>query len=393
MNVKDAFFVLVRKQIEDRSIPSDFFNDVTEEQLEALYKFAKIHDMAHLLYDGFSDTNVFDGKEKIKKQYDDELALAVFRTEQIFFELQSVCNALTGAKIEHVPLKGAVLRGYYPQSWMRTSCDIDILIKKEDVKKAVEAICTTLNYSLDADYYHDVSLYAPSGVHVELHYELIESNESKKIYTMQKNVWDWLEPAKDGEYTRKMTDEHFYFYQLAHMAKHFAFGGCGIRSFVDMFILNQKVTYDQAKLNAMIKEGGLLLFDRAVKQICNHWFLNEPLPEELATAESYVLRGGIYGSKTNTIAVKNVQRGKKKMLLAHVFPKLKYLKDDFPILQKHKWLYPPCLVLKWCKIVFIKGGVVKKIKVTLDTKAVVTDEQQTQTKKMLTDVGLEEMMR
>ncbi|MBO4954226.1 MAG: nucleotidyltransferase family protein, partial [Clostridia bacterium] len=33
--------------------------------------------------------------------------------------------------IDFMPLKGAVIRQYYPEPWMRTSCDIDIHVKKD----------------------------------------------------------------------------------------------------------------------------------------------------------------------------------------------------------------------------------------------------------------------
>jgi len=393
MNIKDAFLGLVRQEVFGQTISPEIFDGATEEQLLSLYRFAKMHDLGHLLYGGLLKLNLLDDKGNLKKALYSEHALAVFRTEQITFELQSITTALSGAKISHIPLKGAVLRGYYPEGWMRTSCDIDVLVRKEDLELAVEVLRAQLDYTVDADHYHDISLYAPSGVHLELHYELIENIDSKKIHSMQKSVWDWLKPSTDGVYTREMIDEYFYFYHLAHMAKHFVYGGCGIRAFIDTHILNEKISYDKSDLEKILKDGNLLRFYDSAKKICLHWFNSEPLPNELTVAEDYVLRGGVYGNKTNNFTVKQVQHGKKRYLLQNVFPKLKYLRNTYPVLIKHPYLYPFCLIAKWCKVIFRKGGPTKNLKSAMELNSSITEQQREQTKKMLIDIGLEKMMK
>ena len=46
-------------------------------------------------------------------------------------------EALEKAEIPFLPLKGSVIRKYYPEPWMRTSCDIDLLIHKEEADNVV----------------------------------------------------------------------------------------------------------------------------------------------------------------------------------------------------------------------------------------------------------------
>ena len=79
-----------------------------------------------------------------------------------------------------MPLKGSVLRASYPQDWMRTSCDIDILVHREDLERAVELLVEKKQYRREVTNLCDVSLYAPSGVHLELHYDLVLENRSEK---------------------------------------------------------------------------------------------------------------------------------------------------------------------------------------------------------------------
>lgn len=51
---------------------------------------------------------------------------------------RDICSIFDKIKIAYIPLKGAVIRPYYPYDSMRTSCDIDILIHEEDLELAIK---------------------------------------------------------------------------------------------------------------------------------------------------------------------------------------------------------------------------------------------------------------
>ena len=52
---------------------------------------------------------------------------AVFRYEQQY-EFQRICAVLEQAEVSYIPLKGLLLRNCYPEGWMRTSGDLDLLV-------------------------------------------------------------------------------------------------------------------------------------------------------------------------------------------------------------------------------------------------------------------------
>ena len=54
-------------------------------------------------------------------------------------ELEHIRAVLEREGIAYVPLKGAVMRALYAEPWMRTSCDIDVLVHETDLERAVEA--------------------------------------------------------------------------------------------------------------------------------------------------------------------------------------------------------------------------------------------------------------
>ena len=64
---------------------------------------------------------------KENQEVGNEIIKAIYRHAQLSYEYVAVCDALETAQIPFIPLKGSVLRKWYPEPWMRTSCDIDIL--------------------------------------------------------------------------------------------------------------------------------------------------------------------------------------------------------------------------------------------------------------------------
>ena len=146
---------------------------LTDEELVKLYKLAKSHDLAHLVGDALIKNNLIEDGE-IKAKFQKQIMLAVYRYEKINYELGRLRKVLNEAKIPFIPLKGSVLRRYYPEPWMRTSCDIDVLVHESDLERAVSALTSAAGYKADSKGSHDVGMFSDSGVHLELHYSLIE---------------------------------------------------------------------------------------------------------------------------------------------------------------------------------------------------------------------------
>lgn len=59
------------------------------------------------------------------------------------------------------------------------------------------------------------------------------------------------------------------------MAKHFENGGCGIRPFVDLCILDDLPNSDVAKRNALLEKGNLLKFANVARKLSRAWFVAE----------------------------------------------------------------------------------------------------------------------
>ena len=148
-----------------------------------------------------------------------------------------------------------------------------------------------------------------------------------------------------------LTDEMFYFYHIAHMAKHFENGGCGIRPFLDLWILEHGVEHDDTKRNVLLEQGGLLTFANAGRQLSAVWFDGAKHNEVTEQMQSYILFGGVYGTLDNRVAVhQNKQGGKIRYIMSRIFMPYDSLKFSYPILNKHKWLTPIMEIRRWLRL-------------------------------------------
>lgn len=326
---------------------------MTEDNLTRLYKLAVSHDIENIIADVLLKEKILkDGK--IADIYRNSLLMSVFRYQQLNYEYIRVCNLFEENKIEYIPLKGSVMRKYYPEPWLRTSCDIDILVKEDDLEHASELLINELKYSKARLGPHDVSFHSESDVSLELHYVLIE-NRAKRRWNPDylEHVWECSSAADGRKYMMEMSDEIFYLYHIAHMAKHFEGGGCGIRSFIDLWILDNKLEYDIQKRNKLLEKSGLVLFSNAVRRLTRIWFYGESYDDLSNRIEDYILHSGVYGNIANRVAVsQNKKGGKFKYFVSRIVLPYDSLKYRYPILNKHKWLLPFCEILRWFQLVF-----------------------------------------
>ena len=359
---------------------------LTDEELVKLYRLSKSHDLAHLVGDALIKNDLIEDGE-IKAKFQKQMMLAVYRYEKINYELERLRKVLNEAKIPFIPLKGSVLRRYYPEPWMRTSCDIDVLVHESDLERAVAILVDKLAYKRESKGSHDISLFSDYGVHLELHYSLIEENRVGNIESVLQDVWKKATPvAETFEYL--LRDEMFYYYHIAHMAKHFVgTGGCGVRPFMDIWVLNHRVPFDKEKRNAFLAEGGLFTFAAEAQALSEVWFGNAEHTDITRQMQDYLLEGGVYGTTKNRVSVQQVKHGGKfRYALSRIWLPYDTLKFHYPSLVGKRVLLPFYEVRRWFKLLFC-GGVKRSVnELRLNSSA--TNEEQTETKEMLSKLEI-----
>lgn len=292
---------------------------------------------------------------------------AVWRVRNIENEQGRVRKCLEGAGIPFILLKGAVLRGYYPESWMRTSSDIDVLVPRDKLAEAVKTLTDGYGYRISTVEPHDASLFAPGGVHLDMH-TLFEGDGAGGVLTDDA----WQSAVSRGGIEHFLTPEYFYVYHIAHMAKHMKNGGPGIRPFIDLYLINSNLAYDREAVESILRERGLDRFERAAVTLSECWMQGSDTAE-LVALEEYVLTGGVYGSLSQCVAAKRGKDGKLRYITRRIFMPYGELKERYPSLEGRAWLTPIYWVWRWLSLLsprrFKRSRAELKSAVSLDSES------------------------
>ena len=388
MSVEKTLFSILHQELSDSEDNGCALKSIDNETYLAVLNLAEKHDIAHIVASAYSKAGLL-GKDDFSEKYRKKVMMAFYRSEQKKYVLSEVSRAFNDIGIVYVPLKGSVICHYYPEAWMRSSCDIDILIKDNDAEKAIKCLCD-LGYRLQkSTSIHDYSLFSPLGVHLELHFSLIQEDCLEKANSILENAWDYTINDSEHSFRKELTNEMLVFYHVAHMAKHFIKGGCGIRPFIDLWIMKRKIGFDSTILENLLSEAQLLEFYYSIWEVVNVWFENNSHSNVTLGIEEYIIKGGVYGT-INNAAVISAATGESK---AESFSKLMFMSREslailYPKLERYPMLYPFYQVKRWFRILNeIKRN---KIKHLTGIRNSVTKEEISSTAELLTLLGLNE---
>lgn len=387
MNVIEMMFSFLRSELCGTKVESEVIEAINDDTLLGLYSIATTHDVAHIIGAALSKVGRLANGGEIEEKYNKKSIVAVYRYEQLNYELKQLCDFFEEHEIPFMPLKGSVLREYYRETWMRTSCDIDILVHECDLDRAKDLLIQKLEYRFKSKDRHDISLFSPSGVNLELHYSLIEEDIMDKADEPLKEVWKAAMPSVQMRYKFELGNEMFYYYHMAHMAKHFLIGGCGIRPFMDIYVLNHNLQYDKTKRNRLLEMGGLLSFAEKAELLSEIWFGEAEHTELTLNMQQYLLDGGVYGSLENRVAMQQTQQGGKlRYAFSRIWLSYDVLKFQYPILEKRKWLFPICQIRRWSRLAF--GEKLKRSRQELSINSSVTQDKAQAVQALLEELGL-----
>ena len=384
-NIVDIMLGAIRAQI--CGVPYEIDKNISDEELKALYGLSKQQDMAHIVASELGRQGLLK-KDEVGAKFQKQQMLAILRYERINYELVEVCRVLEEAGIDHIPLKGSVIRGYYPEPWMRTSADIDMLVHIEDFDKARDVIIEKLGYKTDnVKLEHDISMFAPSGVHLELHFATVEEYCAVKAKDVLEEIWSYAYVKEGYAHQYCLTDDLFYFYHVAHMAKHYEYGGVGIRFYLDMWLLCQ-FDFDGEKREELLRRGGLLTFARVSEELCGVWFDCKAHSDRTVKMQRYVVCNGIYGTKENNVAWNQIKSGgEKNNAMRLIFLPYKQMVIKYPSLEKHKYLYPFYHIRRWCSAV-LHGRTKKSVDTLKMNSEIASSGQKDDMENMLRDLEL-----
>lgn len=361
---------------------NESINDrITPNMLLSVFRLAQTHDLAHVVSD-FVYRNKLAINQEVQSQLQREKLISVYRNEQMKYSFSEICDIFDKKGISYVPLKGAVIRPYYPYESMRTSCDIDILIHEYDMDTAINCL-KSKGYRCGDRNYHDMSLYSPGNIHLELHFSIQENMDN--LDAVLKDAWEYVVPTNTSQYT--FSKEFFAFHIFAHMAYHFLSGGCGIRSLLDIWVMEHKMKISYLCAKELLQKAGIYQFAVEVSKISECCFTNDELDAFSGSVLKYIFQGGVYGSAENKFAVNKSKIGSSAGYVAkRIFLPYEYMVLTFPCLKKNPYLLPFCWVVRGIKAIF--GGKSKQIISEMSCINNMSDEKLKEVSTICSQLGL-----
>ena len=378
---------LIKVSIRKENLNVDFFKSLSEEEEKQLYKLCSEHSLGIIAGDILGKSDQIE-KTAVVNKLINEAFMAMIKYEQSQLDKEDITKTFDELFIPYIVLKGPRVRQFYPKPEYRTSCDIDILVKEEDIDRAVTGLVEKSSFEKQKRNYHDIPMVSPQGILLELHFNIKENTEN--LDGVLTKVWDnSFRVGGEGSMEYKQSNEFFLFHLLAHMAYHFQHGGCGIRSVLDVYLICQHMQYDETKLIRFCNDAKITSFYKYVRQLGEVWFDNKEHTSITLAMEEYILKGGTYGSIDNSIAVELVNQGggHVRYIKNRIFMPYKNLKIKYPVLEKYKFLTPVYQVVRWKRMIF--DGKLKRYVTEFNMSKSIGQEQLNSTEKLLKALGLD----
>ena len=385
MNESKILFCLLRHIVCGEHLDTSLKAQLSQETLAALFRLAAPHDLLHLAGRGLEALGM-DSSQPMAQKFHTHTRQAIFRYARLDLDLERICAVLEREHISYIPLKGSVLRQWYPEPWMRTSSDIDILIKREDLETTRSLLEEKLRFSIGHRSDHDISLFSPSGTHLELHFSVESLEPVNAEQPILSNIWQYA-TAAEGSYQHHLSDDMFYFYHIAHMAKHFLVAECGIRPILDLWILNHRVIHNRSTRTALLQRGKLLPFAQAAEALADVWFSCAEPSSVTEQLERYILQLGSQEAKNSAVAVGQQKTGGKlRFLWNKIFPSFSRMAAYYPSLKKYPWLLPVYAVRRWCRLLFTRDS--RRALETIKINATLSDGEIASAAELMQQLGL-----
>ena len=351
----EQMLYLMACALQDVSAQEEFLADV---DLQQLYITARNHSVAAMVCMALEKTAIFAGAdEAVKKHWREAKNKAIRKNMLLDAERAAIVKQLESAGIWHMPLKGSILKDWYPKPGMREMADNDILFDLSE-RKRVREIFRSRGYKIvsfgkgNHDEYEKPPIYN-FEMHVSLFHEMYQ-----ELAGQYGNVKEKLLPVDGTVCQFAFTPEDFYVFVLAHAYKHYSGSGTGVRTLADFYVMNRHLggIMNWDEVEQKLTRLGIAEYEQRSRVLAEKLFSGaRPLPElELNTDEKEMLRfycdATAYGTIDNQVQnrLQELQgnaegitlRTKLKYCCARLFPGREFCKYYYPVVYHHLWMLP-----------------------------------------------------
>ncbi len=275
-----------------------------------------------------------------------------------------VFEKFTENEIDYMPVKGYVMKAYYPSPELRYMGDADVLIRHSQYDK-IKPIMEESGFELDEECDH-VFAWDSKNLTLELHVKLIPESE-KKLYDYFRDGWH-LAKYKDGSHY-SMCEEDQFLFVFTHFVKHYRDGGIGCRQVVDMWVLDRCFNDEsRAYIRKELKKMNLDRFYDNMKNVIKNWFEDGSCDEITELITQFIFGNGNWGTAENHALTREVRKAetddpkkmKKQSLIKDIFPPAERIKGEYPILKKVPTVLPFVWIIRLFRTVLFRWESVRR---------------------------------
>ena len=355
---------------------------LADADLKQLLIMARKHSVASMVCMALEKTAVFaKADEATKKQWIDAKNKAIRKNMLLDAERKTILHELETQGIWYMPLKGSILKDWYPKPGMREMADNDILFDPSG-REQVREIFQNRGYKtvsfgkLNHDVYEKAPIY-----NFEMHVSLFHGRY-KELAEQYENVKELLLPVDGTAYQFAFTPEDFYVFALAHAHKHYSHSGTGVRTLADIYVMDRHLgdIMDRDEVEQKLTQLGIAEYEQHSRVLAEKLFSAvRPLAETELTEDEkemllYYCDATTYGTVDNSVnnRLHELQENseniklwtKLKYCCVRLFPGREFCKYAYPFVYKHPWTMPFFWVWR-----IVDKGITNRRKVKQELKA------------------------
>ena len=350
--------------------------------LEALLRLAKAHSVSAMVCMALEQTDAFQhAAETTRLKWLEAKNKAIRKNMLLDAERKAILHELEIQGIWYMPLKGSILKDWYPKPGMREMADNDILFDPSG-REQVREIFQNRGYKtvsfgkLNHDEYEKPPIY-----NFEMHVSLFPGTY-KELTEQYENVKERLLPVDETAYQFAFTPEDFYVFVLAHAHKHYSHSGTGVRTLADIYVMDRHLgdIMDRDEVEQKLTQLGIAEYEQHSRVLAEKLFSAvRPLAEiELTEDEKemllYYCDATTYGTVGNSVnnRLHELQKDsediklwtKVKYCCVRLFPGKEFCKLHYPFVYRHPWTMPFFWVWR-----IVDKGITHRRKVKQELKA------------------------
>lgn len=330
-----------------------------------ILKMATAHQMYSMLYTGAVNLGADKNAPQMRALFD-RVCKSIMISDRQLHQINRIMKAFEDNRIDHLALKGIILKSMYPEAHMRLMGDADILIRLDQIDEC-DRVMAELGFEKGPESNHEL-IYTHKDLLVELHKRTIPSY-NKDYYAYFGDGWEKAikYDSTKSRYTYNPEDEFIFIF--THFAKHYRDSGIGFRHLCDLWVyLNKRPNLNDDYMKSEMQKLCLYDFYMNIRDALMYCFENGDLTEKAEFILNNIFSGGAYGTReANRLsdAVK-MSKGKTvrgawlKKVIKIACPPYKTMTERYSVLKKIPVLLPIFWIVNWVEILLFRRKNIKK---------------------------------